>query len=127
MIGVTGWNVYQRVTLIGSLPTAGVTLLHPAPRFGGGYEPRPPRGPFGAPLPAVLGSVMKIHPVLAAGSDGEPCGTPPLGSGPFGQAGLLAKFMITACPWMALDTSVSVGQVWVAPVGSTKYEARTAT
>ena len=26
------------VTLIGSLPVAGVTLLHPAPRFGGGTE-----------------------------------------------------------------------------------------
>ena len=104
-----GWNVYQRVTLIGSLPVAGVTLLHPAPRLGGGYEPKPPRGPFGDPLPAVLGSVMKIQPVFEAGLDGEPCGMPPLGRGPFGQAGLLARFMITAWPAMALATSVSVG------------------
>ena len=36
MIGVIGWNVYQSVTLIGSLPVAGVTLLQPAPRLGGG-------------------------------------------------------------------------------------------
>src|SRR2546427_12473736 len=85
--GVIGWNVYQSVTLIGSLPVAGVTLLHPAPMFGGGEDPRPPRGPFGVPFPAVLGSVMKIQPVLTAGFGGDPCGIPPLGRGPFGQAG----------------------------------------
>src|SRR5258706_14388089 len=127
MIGVIGWNVYQRVTLIGSLPVAGVTLLQPAPRLGGGYEPRPPRGRFGVPLPAAVGSVMKIHPVLEAGSDGEPWGTPPCGSGPLGQAGLLARFMITACPAMAFATSLSVGHWWVVPFGSMKYDARTAT
>src|SRR5439155_5893338 len=96
MIGVIGWNVYQRVPLIGSLPVAGVTLLQPAPRLGGEQVPRPLRGPFGDPLPAVVGSVMKIQPVFEAGFDGEPWGMPPLGSGPFGQAGLLARFMITA-------------------------------
>src|SRR6267378_7391762 len=111
MIGVTGWNVYQSVTLIGSLPVAGVTLLQPAPRFGGGYEPRPPRGPLGVPLPGVLGSVMKIQPVFEAGFDGEPWGMPPLGRGPLGHAGLLARFMITAWPAIALATSLSVGHV----------------
>src|ERR1051326_3749217 len=98
------------VTLIGSLPTAGGTLLHPAPVFGGGWVPGPPRGPFGEPLPAWLGSVMKIQPVFAAGLEGDPTGLPPLGSGPFGHAGLLARSMITACPVIALATSVSVGQ-----------------
>jgi hypothetical protein len=36
MIGVIGWNVYQSVTLMGSFPVAGVTLLQPAPTLGGG-------------------------------------------------------------------------------------------
>src|SRR6266851_3419133 len=112
MIGVMGWNVYQRVTLIGSLPVAGVTLLQP--------EPRPPRGPLGDPLPALLGSVMKIQPVFAAGLTGEPWATPLFGSGPFGQAGLLARFMITAWPVTAFATSESVGHVWEVPLGSMK-------
>src|SRR3989442_14987825 len=95
MIGVIGWNVYQRVTLIGSLPVAGVTLLHPAPRLGGGDEPRPPRRPFGVPLPAGLGSGVKIQPVFQAGLGGEPCGAAPLGRGAVGGAGVVGRFMIT--------------------------------
>src|SRR5438094_8196481 len=70
---------------------------------------------------------MKIQPVFEAGLLGEPCGTPPFGSGPFGQAGLLARFMITAWPAMALATSESVGHVRELPLGSMKDEARTAT
>ena len=106
MIGVTGWKVYQMVTLIGSLPTASTIGLQPGLV---GVEPGPPRGPLGYPLPAALGSVMNTHPVLAGGTVGDPTGLPPLGSGPFGQAGKLARFMTTACPWTAFETSVSLG------------------
>src|SRR5437868_11361766 len=125
MIGVSGWKLNHSVTLMASLPTAGVMVLQPGP--GAGKVPSPPRGPFGVPLPAVLGSVMKIHPVFGAGTAGEPCGTPPLGSGPLGQAGLLARFMITAWPAMAVATSVSDGHWCGCPFASTKYDARTAT
>src|SRR5487761_717042 len=65
--GVSGWKLNQRVTLIGSLPTAGVMALHPGP--GAGSVPNPPREPFGVPLTAALGSVMKIQPWLPL--DGE--------------------------------------------------------
>src|SRR3979409_1148442 len=90
--GVKGWKLYQSVTLIGSFPTAGVMALQPAP--GAGRVPSPPRGPLGVPLPAALGSVMKIHPVLEAGSWVEPCGLPLLGMGPLGQG--LARVIVTA-------------------------------
>src|SRR6185312_13039466 len=123
MIGVSGWKLNHSVTLIGSLPTAGVMVLHPGP--GAGSVPSPPRGPLGVPLPAALGSVMKIQPVLAGGTCAEPTGLPPLGMGPFGQG--LASTSVTACTCTAVATSASVGQVWVVPPGSMKYEARTAT
>src|SRR6266849_820936 len=116
MIGVNGWKLNQRVTLIGSLPTAGVMELHPGP--GGGRVPRPPRGPLGTPLPAALGSVMKIQPVLAGGSWAEPCGFPPLGMGPLGHG--LASTSVTAFAWTAVATSASVGHVCVEPLGSMK-------
>src|SRR5438094_4247830 len=58
--GVSGWKLNQSVTLMASLPTAGVIVLHPGP--GAGRVPRPPRGPFGTPLPAAVGSVMKNPP-----------------------------------------------------------------
>src|SRR5436309_6321438 len=121
--GVSGWKLNHRVTLIGSLPTAGVIVLHPGP--GAGSVPSPPRGPFGVPLPAALGSVMKIHPLFAGGSDAEPTGLPPFGIGPLGHG--LARFSVTACAWTALATSASVGHWWVEPFGSMKYDARTAT
>src|SRR5256885_3500937 len=92
MIGVIGWNVYQRVTLIGSLPEAGVTLLHPAPRLGGGYEPKPQRGPFADPLSAVLGSELKIQLAIEADFDGRPSRVSPLGSSPIRPAWLSASF-----------------------------------
>src|SRR5260370_13924684 len=114
--GVRGWNVNHSVTLIGSLPTAGVMVLHPGP--GAGRMPSPPRGPLGTPLPAVVGSVMKIQPELAGGSDGEPAGTPLLGMGPLGHG--LARTSVTACACTALATSASVGHEWVEPFGSTK-------
>src|SRR2546430_12457936 len=69
---------------------------------------------------------MKIQPVLAAGSDGDPRATPLFGRGPLGHAGLLARFMITAWPVMEVATSLSAGPVWAAPLGSEKEEARTA-
>ena len=68
---------------------------------------------------------MKIHPVLDGGSCGEPTGLPPLGIGPLGHG--LARFSVTACAWTALATSASVGHWCVDPLGSMKYEARTAT
>src|SRR2546428_9469313 len=111
--GVSGWKLNQSVTLMASLPTAGVIELHPGP--GAGRVPRPPRGPLGVPLPAVLGSVMKIHPVFEAGLDGDPWGMPPFGSGPLGQAGLLARVMITAWPEIAFATSVSGGHLCLLP------------
>src|ERR1051326_100445 len=123
MIGVRGWKLNQSVTLIASLPTAGVMVLHPGP--GAGKVPRPPRGPLGVPLPAALGSVMKIHPVFEGGTDGEPTGLPPFGIGPLGHG--LARFSVTACCCTAAATSASVGHWCVEPLGSMKYEARTAT
>src|SRR5260370_36275701 len=81
--GVSGWKLNHKVPLIGSFPTAGVMVLHPGP--GAGRMPSPPRGPLGTPLPAVLGSVMKIQPELGGGRDGEPAGTPLLGMGPLGH------------------------------------------
>src|SRR5207247_10458616 len=90
--GVSGWKLNQSVTLMASLPTAGVIELHPGP--GAGRVPRPPRGPLGVPLPAVLGSVMKNQPVLEGGSDGEPRGLPPLGTAPLGHG--VARFSETA-------------------------------
>src|SRR5712692_6372717 len=116
MIGVRGWKLNQSVTLIGSLPTAGVMVLHPGP--GAGSMPSPPRGPLGIPLPAVLGSVMKIHPELEGGSDGDPAGMPTFGIGPLGHG--LARTSVTAWACTALATSASVGHVWVDPFGSTK-------
>src|SRR4029077_7614626 len=107
MIGVRGWKLNQSVTLMGSLPTAGVMVLQPGP--GAGSDPRPPRGPLGTPLPAWLGSVMKIHPVFEGGSVGDPWATPPLGIGPLGHG--LARTSVTACTWTAVATSASVGQV----------------
>ena len=68
---------------------------------------------------------MKIQPVLDGGSDADPTGLPPLGIGPFGHG--LARFSVTACCWTAVATSASVGHWWVEPLGSMKYEARTAT
>src|SRR5216110_2035732 len=105
MSGVSGWKLNQSVTLMASLPTAGVIVLQPGP--GAGRTPRPPRGPFGVPLPAELGSVMKIQPVLEGGNDGEPTGLPPLGIGPLGHG--FARFSVTACCWTAVATSASVG------------------
>src|SRR5665213_354519 len=90
--GVSGWKLNQSVTLIGSLPTAGVIALQPGP--GAGSTPRPPRGPLGTPLPAALGSVMKIQPELEGGSCSEPTGLPPLGMGPLGHG--LASTSVTA-------------------------------
>src|SRR5260370_24387279 len=107
---------------MGSFPTAGVMALHQG--RGAGRRPSPPRGPLGTPLPAVLGSVMKIHPEFEGGRDGEPAGTPLLGMGPLGHG--LARTSVTACACTALATSASVGQEWVEPFGSTKEEARTA-
>src|SRR5437899_6828061 len=92
MIGVSGWKLNHSVTLMGSLPTAGVMELHPGP--GGGSVPRPPRGPLGTPLPAALGSVMKIQPVFEGGTTADPTGLPPLAIGPFGQG--LARTSVTA-------------------------------
>src|SRR6476661_8371443 len=92
MIGVIGWKLNQSVTLIGSLPTAGVMVLHPGP--GAGRVPRPPRGPLGTPLPAALGSVMNIQPVFDGGSRADPTGFPPLGMGPLGQG--FASTSVTA-------------------------------
>src|SRR5712691_462801 len=121
--GVMGWKLNQSVTLMGSLPTAGVMVLQPGP--GAGSVPRPPRGPLGVPFPAALGSVTNIHPVFDGGSTGEPAATPPLGMGPLGHG--FARTSLTACTWTAVATSASVGQVCVAPFKSMKYEARTAT
>src|SRR6266542_3877950 len=123
MIGVSGWKLNQSVTLIGSLPTAGVIVLQPGP--GAGSVPRPPRGPLGVPLPAALGSVMNIQPVLEGGTWAEPTGLPPLGMGPLGHG--LARTSVTACTWTAVATSASVGHWCVEPLGSMKYDARTAT
>src|SRR6266852_6392212 len=102
--GVRGWKLNHSVTLIGSFPTAGVMVLHPGP--GAGSVPSPPRGPLGTPLPAWLGSVMKIQPELAGGRDGEPAGRPPFEMGPLGQG--LARTSVTACACTALATSASV-------------------
>src|SRR6266568_8697881 len=122
--GVSGWKLNQSVTLIASLPTAGVIVLQPGP--GAGSEPSPPRGPLGTPVPpGVLASVMKIQPELAGGSCADPTGLPLLGIGPLGHG--LARFSVTACAWTALATSASVGHWWVEPLGSMKYDARTAT
>src|SRR5712692_1265752 len=123
MIGVSGEKLNHSVTLIGSLPTAGVIALHPGP--GAGSTPSPPRGPLGVPLPAALGSVTKIQPVFVGGSWAEPTGLPPLGIGPFGHG--FARTSVTAWYWTAAATSASVGHVCDAPVGSMKYDARTAT
>src|SRR5215467_7203649 len=123
MSGVSGWKLNQRVTLIASLPTAGVIALQPGP--GAGRTPRPPRGPLGVPLPAALGSVMKIQPVFDGGSSADPTGLPPFGIGPLGHG--FARFSVTACACTALATSASVGHWCVEPFGSMKYEARTAT
>src|SRR5712692_11406179 len=116
MIGVKGWKLNQSVTLIGSLPTAGVMELHPGP--GGGRVPKPPRGPLGTPLPAALGSVMNIHPVFDGGSCNDPWGLPPLGMGPLGHG--LASTSVTACACTAAATSASVGHVCGVPLGSMK-------
>src|SRR5712691_11194505 len=96
--------------------------LHPGP--GGGSVPSPPRGPLGIPLPAALGSVMNIQPVLDGGTCNEPWGLPPLGMGPLGHG--LASTSVTACAWTAEATSASVGQqctfaggVQPTPLGST--------
>src|SRR5438445_8795447 len=105
--GVIGWKLNQSVTLIGSFPTAGVMVLQPGP--GAGNVPSPPRGPLGTPLPAAVGSVMKIQPVFDGGSWGEPTGLPPLGMGPLGQG--LASTSVTAWTWTAVATSASVGHV----------------
>src|SRR6476660_4594624 len=121
--GVIGWKLNHSVTLMGSLPTAGVMVLQPGP--GAGSVPSPPRGPLGVPLPAAVGSVMKIHPVLDGGSWADPTGLPPLGIGPFGHG--FARTSVTACTWTAVATSASVGQVCVEPLGSMKYDALTAT
>src|SRR5207245_7919152 len=99
--GVRGWKLNQSVTLMGSFPTAGVIELQPGP--GAGSVPSPPRGPLGTPLPAVLGSVTKIQPVLDAGSCAEPTGLPPLGMGPLGQG--VARTSVTACAATADATS----------------------
>src|SRR5487761_296645 len=114
MMGVSGWKLNQSVTLIGSLPTAGVMALQPGP--GGGKTPSPPRGPLGTPSPAALGSVMKIQPVFDGGSWAEPTGFPALGIGPFGQG--LASTSVPASTWTAVAPSASVGQVCVVPLGS---------
>src|SRR5713226_8057482 len=127
IIGVSGWKLYQSVTFIGSLPTAGLMSRQPGPAAG--KVPSPPRGPLATtgvcpgilrpfPSPAVLGSVMKIQPELDGGSCGEPCGLPPLGMGPLGHG--LARTSVTACTCTAVATSESYGHVWVAPLGSTK-------
>src|SRR4029077_18898133 len=113
IIGVIGWKLNQSVTLMGSLPTAGVMALQPGP--GAGSVPSPPRGPLGTPLPAALGSVMKIQPVLLGGSCAEPTGLPLLGIGPLGHG--LARTSVTACACTALATSASVGHVCVDPLG----------
>src|SRR2546425_10129380 len=105
MIGVSGWKLNHSVTLMASLPTAGVMALQPGP--GAGSVPSPPRGPLGVPLPARVGSVMKIHPVLDGGSDGDPTGLPPFGIGPLGHG--FTRFSVTACACTALATSASVG------------------
>src|SRR5713101_9408220 len=112
MIGVSGWKLNHSVTLMASLPTAGVIVLQPGP--GAGSVPSPPRGPLGTPLPAVLGSVMKIQPEFEGGSDGEPAGMPPFGMGPLGHG--LARTSVTACASTALATSASVGHEWVDPL-----------
>src|SRR4029077_12993500 len=101
IIGVIGWKLNQRVTLMGSLPTAGVMALQPGP--GAGSTPNPPRGPLGTPLPAALGSVMKIQPVLAGGSWGEFTGLPPFGMGPLGHG--FARTSVTAWTCTAVATS----------------------
>src|SRR5487761_153745 len=116
MMGVSGWKLNHSVTLIGSLPTAGVMALQPGP--GAGSVPSPPRGPLGVPSPAALGSVMKIQPVFDGGSWVEPTGLPPLGIGPLGQG--LASTSVTACTCTAAATSASVGHVCVFPLGSMK-------
>src|SRR5689334_24471922 len=103
MIGVSGWKLNHSVTLMASLPTAGVIVLQPGP--GAGSVPSPPRGPLGTPLPAALGSVMKIQPVFDGGSWGEPTGLPPLGIGPLGHG--LASTSVTAWTWTAVATSAS--------------------
>src|SRR5260370_12022269 len=100
MIGVSGWKLNHSVTLMASLPTAGVIVLQPGP--GAGSVPSPPRGPFGTPLPAVLGSVMKIQPVLEGGSDGDPTGLPPFGIGPLEHR--LPRFSVSPCACPALPT-----------------------
>src|SRR5260370_6946313 len=92
--GVRGWNVNHSVTLIGSLPTAGVMVLHPGP--GAGRMPSPPRGPLGTPLPAVGGAGVKNQPQLAGGSGGEPAGTPLFGVGALGPG--VAPTPAAACP-----------------------------
>src|SRR5207302_9816492 len=122
--GVRGWKLNHSVTLMASLPTAGVIVLHPGP--GAGRDPRPPRGPLGVPVPpTVTASVMKIHPLFEGGSCADPTGLPLLGIGPLGHG--LARFSVTACCCTAVATSASVGHWWVEPLGSMKYEARTAT
>src|SRR5438270_2379702 len=122
--GVSGWKLYQRVTLMASLPVAGVMALQPGP--GAGSVPSPPRGPFGVPEPfAVTASVMKIHPEFAGGSCAEPTGLPLFGMGPLGHG--LARFSVTACCCTAVATSASVGHVCEPPLTSMKYDARTAT
>src|SRR2546423_8262687 len=115
--GVSGWKLNHKVTLIASLPVAGVIVLHPGP--GAGSVPRPPRGPLGVPVPPdETASVMKIQPVLDGGSWAEPTGLPLLGMGPFGHG--LARFSVTACACTAFATSASVGHWCVDPLGSMK-------
>src|ERR1700681_4318155 len=107
MIGVRGWKLNQSETLIGSLPVADLIPRHAGP--GAGSVPSPPLGPFASayvegfapttfpplPSPPMLGSVMKIQPVLEAGSCSEPTGLPPFGRGPFGHG--LASNSVAAC------------------------------
>src|SRR5256885_4929102 len=93
MIGVSGWKLNHSVTLMASLPTAGVMVLQPGP--GAGKVPSPPRGPLGVPLPAVLGSVMKIQPVLDGGREAQPTGVPPVGIGPVRHR--VGRVSVTAC------------------------------
>src|SRR5258708_20699789 len=126
MIGVSGWKLNHRVTLIGSFPVASLIQSHPAAVTN---EPSPPLGPFATtagtpgklsplPSPAGLVSVMKIHPLLDGGSCSEPTGLPPWGIGPLGHG--LASTSVTAFAWIAAATSESVGQqcpVWKAVPG----------
>src|SRR5579859_487250 len=122
MIGVSGWKLNQSVTLSGWLPSAATASLQPA---AGGLYGSWPRGALGEPLPSTLGSVMKIHPVFGGGNWADPTGLPPFGIGPLGHG--LARFSVTAWAWTAAWTSAFFGQLCDEPLGSMKYEARTAT